>query len=227
MPTIISSVVDGLKPFASRLTWTEAPGSFGSTLNQLKGPGTNVWSTSSFSTRSFSIGIGPEVLEGRNPRKRVEDEDRAAVQRVDEPGIGGAQQSAALGESVGGADPRLEQAPGDGIARIAGVVHGGKQLREDGVRPHIGRDVLALLVVETQARIHRELSGSNRISEEGVIEVETRLGVLRPRHVGDLGAVMEFEAVPEELISGPPLGVSESYVPIAEPEFQLVPQVAV
>src|SRR4029434_6431924 len=108
-----------------------------------------------------------------------------AVQRGDEPGIGGAQQSAALAESVRGADAWLKKPPRDGIARIAAVLHSGKQLREDGVCRHVGRDVLALLVVETDAGGHREVSGSDRISQEGVVKVKQGLGILCASDVGN------------------------------------------
>ncbi len=53
MPTMSSSVEEGLKPFAIRLTGTDEPGLLGSTPNQPKGPG--AVSISSFSTRPFPL----------------------------------------------------------------------------------------------------------------------------------------------------------------------------
>ena len=124
--------------------------------------------------------------------------------------------------SVRGSHSRLEQAPGDGISRVAAVLDGRQKLRKHRIGRHRRGQILALLVVEPCADVDREVAGLDRVSHESGVGVRSRVGVCG---AGDSRRV-ETVSSPTSRSPGQLVRRIEMRVPVAEPELELVPQIA-
>ena len=131
-------------------------------------------STSAGSTLPFPLASSSSRSVQRSG-KGIECED-FRPQLVGEPGIRRSQKCLPIAANrVGGADAGLDRAPGEWVAGVPVVLHGGQELRKVGIRRDRGGKVSGLLIVEACAEVDREVARLNRVREVCVVVVDEAL----------------------------------------------------